>query len=681
MQTDEAERSPSRVRGLWPYLLVAALYLLTSPFHHGLNNPNEMVRVYMTKAAVDDHTFVIDRVLTEWGGVDDKAIRAGKLYSSKAPLQSLVGIPVYAALEAAGFLDLDKRHLTWILRIFGSTIPTLAFVLVLLAYARKRAALIGSSELMGTSVGLSIALGTMLYPYAITFTGHALAATAAGGCHLVLMGLSRSAERPTRIRTLSFLLGLLGGAAPFAEYPAALVAAPAILAAPFVVPRRSIPKLVALAVIGGALTFGVGLWAHQELWGSPLKTGYSFLENQVYAHSHHGSGFFGVKAPRLNAFLGSTFSPATGLFFYSPFLLLGLVGFGRELGRGSEQRAPAIAAIASLVLSLLFISGHSHWRGGWTVGPRYIVSVAPLLGLWVIEALAMRRAAYVVPALGALSIIVTGFAAALYPHLSDVYTNPVGSFVWPSYLGGYASYGVASSLGLDGHLANLPHVALLVFAIGFVLSSFRRPMVAAISVAVVLASTAAVILLPERDLDASRRENARLWGFWEPPRAAERAHAFKASSRFDSVRVEAEDSAGRKRPCVKVEAERCSYGDQPWHHFAPELLTVSGAAQRVLFMHPIAGQTVRATILGAKEWSRGLLKVALTDESLASDNQSPVHVRFLEGHRILFEGETRDEPGFVEVPFTRSTSEPLVLEISVARDGARVLGFDVLLDP
>ena len=97
------------IHHLWPYFAVAFLYLCTSPYHRGLNNPNEMVRVYMTKALVDDGTPAIDSVIRQWGGVDDKAIRDGKLYSSKAPLQSLTGVPVYALLPDT---IKDKRIVT-----------------------------------------------------------------------------------------------------------------------------------------------------------------------------------------------------------------------------------------------------------------------------------------------------------------------------------------------------------------------------------------------------------------------------------------------------------------------------------------------------------------------------------------------------------------------------------------
>jgi hypothetical protein len=171
----ERARPWTRIARLWPYALIAFLYLATSPYHAGLNNPNEMVRVYMSRALAEDGTFAIDAVLRDWGPVDDKAIRDGKLYSSKAPLQSLLGAAIYPAaapLTRALGLPVTKRSQTTVLRIFGSALLGIAFSSLLLAWSRRRAAELGAPERSGTALGLVLALGTMLYPYALTFTGH-----------------------------------------------------------------------------------------------------------------------------------------------------------------------------------------------------------------------------------------------------------------------------------------------------------------------------------------------------------------------------------------------------------------------------------------------------------------------------------------------------------------------------
>ena len=474
------------IRSIWPYLLIAFLYLATSPYHRGLNNPNEMVRVYASKSLVETGSFDIRPVVRKWGYVDDKALRDGVLYSSKAPLQSLVGVLGQKLHEPLanilGFTP-SKRSNVWVLRIFGSVLFGILFAIAIVRWARRRAIELDAPRECGTAVGIALALGTMLYPYALTFTGHLLAAAAAGGTYLGVIRLSRHPVGARGWFPPALLTGFLAGATPFAEYPAALVALPALGAAFFITPGAvGRIKLFGALLLGGSAPFGLGLWSHARQWGSPFKTGYSFLENQSYVQMHHSAGFFGITTPKLESFGGAMFSPGTGLFFYSPVLLIGLAALLLRCVRGPSRnplldqssqplripRAIAVAGLIGFIAEVLFISGHQGWRGGWTLGPRYIIPVVPLLGVWTIEALAVPKIRAWVGALGGVSILLSGFASALYPHLSDVYTNPLATFVAPSYFEGRMSYGLAHAFGLTGMAANLVHVVPLLFAMAYV---------------------------------------------------------------------------------------------------------------------------------------------------------------------------------------------------------------------
>lgn len=704
---DERPSLARRLLGGWPYALVTFLYFATWPFHHGLNNPNEMVRVYMTRAEVLHGSPVIDPVIREWGGVDDKAVRDGKLYSSKAPLQSLVGVPIYRWLigEAS---QLDKRLITTRLRRFGSVLPGLLFAGVLIAWSRHRARELGARGGSGTALGLTLALGTMLYPYALTFTGHIWAALSAGGAYLGVVLLSRATPGMTGWRALALITGFLGALAPFAEYPAALLALPALLGGLWVTRGwRRRGELAGLLALGGALPFAIGLWAHQQSWGSPFKTGYSFLENTAYVAVHHG-GFFGVGAPKLVAFAGALFSPGTGLFFYSPVLVIGLVSAivlaiqGRlraqdEISLPSEgasaappiDRRLALAALIGCGAEFLFIAGHAGWRGGWTVGPRYIIAVAPVLGLWVIEAMRWQWARRAVPLLAAASIAITAPAAALYPHLSDVYTNPIVTFLWPSYARGESSYGLAHSLGLHGHAANAAHlvpIALAVLYAGLAgsLSSVREALWAALRLVLGLALIALLMTrISEQDAGAAARENERLWGFWEPHRPAETPPGllFRARDRWQTIRVESVSPEGVVRPCTTTpgESDRCSYADQPWQHFAPETLELDGARRPILFLHPVQGWVVRATIPLDPRTRRAVLRYGLADASVASTNTTPVEITVAQRARTLSQAQATNVRGLQALELPLTSTAPLTLELRSANDGARVFGFDLEL--
>lgn len=688
----------SRMMRLWPYALVALLYVATWPYHRGLNNPNEMVRVYMSRALAERGSFVIDEDVRAWGMVDDKAIRDKKLYSSKAPLQSLVGVPAYAVaspiLSALG-AKVDKRTITVVLRILGSAIFGIAFASLLVAWCRRRAKELGA-ERLGTGIGLALALGTMLYPYSLTFTGHVIAAFAAGGVYLAAIALSRAPPSSKRWRNVAVAMGFAGGATPFAEYPAALVAAPILLAA-FVITKtlRDRLRLFAFLAIGGVPPFVLGLWAHAKMWGSPFKTGYSFLENKGYVEVH-GDGFFGVTYPKLDAFLGSLFSPGTGLFFFSPFLAIGLLyALSRCFAKVDDDapsprplpRALAVASIFGFVFSMLFLSGHEGWRGGWTVGPRYIIAVAPVLGLWALEALAVPRLRNLTVALGALSIVLTGFAAALYPHLSVVFENPLRSFLLPSYLRGETTYGIGYSLGLRGGAANLVHVIPLVLAIGTVLvvGAKKRPLGRAlVSLAVFAIGLTTVALIPESDPLAVRRENKRLWGFWEPsgddagPRRKKTRPGLVWNGRSSWRRIDVERvrKDGTTSAC-EDKRTFCQFGEHPWQKFGPDTLELDGERTPILFLHPIAHEHIRVTFPVDPRAKALVFRYGLADASVLSDNSEPVKLVLEQDGRTLATAEATNRFGLheTEVPITSTSS--ITLDVTVVYDGARVFGFEL----
>lgn len=701
-----------------PYGLVAFLYLATSPYHRGLNNPNEMVRVYMSVAAVEDGSFAIDGVIRRWGMVDDKAIRDGKLYSSKAPLQSLVGVPAYVLarpiLDGLG-LPRDPRHVTFALRALATLPFAVLFSWALLAWARRRALELGAERAHGTALGLALALGTMHYAYALNFTGHALAAATAGGCFLAVAALARTPSNTPRWRTLALTAGALAGLTPFAEYPAALVALPALFAALLTAGRsRDRLRLFGWLAVGGVLPFGLGLWSHAELWGSPFATGYGFLENPGYVEVH-GKGFFGVTAPKPLALFGTLFSPGTGLFWFSPVLALGLIPLGlRVMGRGPRERLPALssaesedasaapiglgdpgrivamAALLGFILELLFISGHRGWRGGWTLGPRYIIPVVTVLGFGCIEGLALRWLRGPMMALAALSILLTGPAAALYPHLSDVYTHPLKTFLLPSYLRGEMSYGLAHAVGLVDHAANAVHgLPLLAAALAAAWAGTGGAIGARLRTLGLTFAIAGAVLyaIPEAHPKKARRENRRLWRFWEPEeggpharvahaRASSRVRLGSARMQWAAVRVRRWTPQGQATPC-EPEGRPCHYGEAPWQRFGPEQLDMDGQRKAVLFMHPVAGDVVEATVPVPKGTGEAILRYGLADASVEADNPELVELRVEQDGRLLGVAQAGADYGLQALELTLTSTAPVTVSARVARDGARVLGWDL----
>jgi hypothetical protein len=668
----------------WPYALVAFCYLATRPYYAGLNNPNEMVRVYATVAYVDHGSFAIDPVLRAWGPVDDKGRRDGHAYSSKAPWQSLVGIPVLSwAPSTPGRLGqpADKRRITLALRLWAATLPSLLFAWAFLAWGRRRAVELGASPRLGTAVGLSVTLGTMLYPYALTFTGHGWAAIAVGVSWLSLVGLLRRTPDQLSWKLSAVSLGCFAAIAPFAEYPAAVAALPIVAAALWSTPRRA--EAAAWIGLGGILPFGLGLWAHQRMWGDPWATGYAFLDNPSYRQVHD-RGFFGVDLPRAEAAFGALFSAETGLFFFSPVLLGGAVMLVRSAfpptEDGRRHRTAAWAGLTAVTLLFLFISSHSGWRGGWTLGPRYIIAAVPILGVWCVEALAVPRLAPWIAGLGAASILATGASAALYPHLSDVYTNPIAHFVLPTYREGLAPYGLAHSLGLSGHAANLVHLLPLAGAALYVAAAgLRTPRDRTTLGLVVAGFILLVLVIPERHPVAAQVETQRLWGLWEPgpprptPDGPGLVHDWRRATVYTTPTADPDAVPdGPQWPrCRPPLASPCVYGPRPWQQFETKPVLVGGQSQPALTMHPVTGRRLHASFPVPDGVKRLRLFYSLTDGSVVSNNRAPVLGEVWVDDRLQERFRAVNEPGWDWLEVSLVGGSTLTVSVTVAHDGAR----------
>src|SRR4051812_24204488 len=121
--TERALPAEGQLRRHAVWACVALAYVFVFPYFERLNNPNENVRVWTTRAIVAHGTVGIDQVEKEWGEVSDRAAFGGRRFSSKAPGTSLLGVPVLFVetklFHLFGAGDPSKRATTWALRVFA----------------------------------------------------------------------------------------------------------------------------------------------------------------------------------------------------------------------------------------------------------------------------------------------------------------------------------------------------------------------------------------------------------------------------------------------------------------------------------------------------------------------------------------------------------------------------------
>jgi hypothetical protein len=509
---------------------VVAAYLVVFPYFRAVNNPNENVRVWATRAIAHHGTFVIDDVIRAWGDVGDRAIANGHRYSSKAPGTTLLGVPVHFVHDrlarAITGASPGPRATTWALRVFTVILPLALFLLYFARRVEAETASPWARDLLVVGLGL----GTMFYPYGLTFVGHAQSAALLflGFALLLPAAKQGGSPAPAEGRRLG-LAGAFTALSVVFEYQtlfaAALVAGYAIL----LLRRRALPFF--LGALGPALLLAT---YHTALFGRPWELPYAHLDDPGFTLYHHGQGFLGLGRPRARVLVAAFAHVDYGLFVFSPFLAVGLgVALWAAVRRGSRPQALIVLATAAMAI---FLAGMANWRGGWTAGgPRYIAAVVPLLTF----AIALqwrdlfgdpggdgRRRALRVGLAGLVlySVVICGLSGAIFPHFPVQLDNPIFDLVLPLLEAGYVPHSLGTALGLGGIAALIPLGA--VFAVAVVAAAAparapRREKLASAATALglaaaLLAALGAVGRRPSRQED---RALASVMRMWEPPPA------------------------------------------------------------------------------------------------------------------------------------------------------------------
>lgn len=453
---------PSKRRRWIMLALVSFAYLYPIPIHPPINNPNENVRFYMTSAIVEHGTYCIDAQRKRWGWVNDAARYKGRHYSVKGPATSLLGIPGYALAygwaKARG-QETDRQLALWMCRLTGSILPMLAFLWFLLPWLGRRTA----SPVLRDAAWLTVAVGSLLYGYGLIFVSHTLAGISG---FAALMLLSRTPGEPRKARRDAFGAGLFAAGVTAAEYPGIVITL--ALCGLALVHLRSIKRLSYFAA-GAIIPTLTVMHMQWRSFDSPFTPGHLHMESAAF-RAYHERGVFGADAFHGDAAFQLLFSEGFGLFPLSPFLLFALPGLVllaiRPVGR--KVGITAIVAILGLWLECAFLS---NWRGGWTIGARYLAPLVPFAawaalvgvdGLW-----RFRPRLAEAGALGALAVglIASGLPSAWYPHLPEDFDRPLPQLFARLLEGGFVPETAASALGVHGLWAALP---LVLVAVGLV---------------------------------------------------------------------------------------------------------------------------------------------------------------------------------------------------------------------
>lgn len=542
---------PTRRRSLVAVALCAAAYLYVFPYQARINNPNENARFYMTAAIAEQGTYVIDAMRARWGWVNDCAIYEGRAYSVKAPGTSFLGVPAYAAYYWGGRWlgwEFDREVALWLCRVTASILPWLVFLYFFHRWLGRHT----SSALLRDGVFVSIALGSCLYGYGMLFMSHTLSAAAAFGAFMLLYD-ARRAGRTTPGR--AFAAGLLAAGVTLLEYPGVIASVVLSVYALFAVRPRV--RLAPFA-LGGLLPTVAMMHFQWACFGSPFSPGHLYVESPQFREQHH-EGFFGAVGLQAEALYGLLLHPGAGLFPLTPILAFGAAGMLLLVARRRE-RSEGCVAFAVVGLTTLAIATMNNWRGGWTIGPRYLALVYPFLAWAALVGLepVVRR----LPRLGGAAVVGTTIAAlvlsgapsAYYPHYPSEIDRPISQVVAVLVEHSFAPFNLANHAGVYGTSSMIPLAAVAVVAILLVVLGAKgapaRAAVFAGGALLAVAISAGLAIDPRPGDPEVRRAVGLITRTWQPAGhddAAKLARALRRDASVEGYRRLAElyDAEGR----------------------------------------------------------------------------------------------------------------------------------------
>ncbi|MBM4161014.1 MAG: hypothetical protein FJ217_07935 [Ignavibacteria bacterium] len=406
--TTEPLAKQVRTLGLVLFLLSAAMYGFTT--YGGVRSSDSEVVFRVAESLARDGEFSVEHELEEWKAFGVAYGRGGKLYSIFGPLESILLAPFVKVADLIndtgwyepyipilplsqftekGFFDLLQRSTTknprpHALRMLTSVFNVLVTALTVFVFWRI---LLLLTKSLPTSflVSLTLAFGTLAWPYSGTFFSEPLATL------LVLVSfyylIKSDNDQPgvvgPKFHKNVFFSGLWLGLAITAHITASLFA-------PFfafyffwqgVGDNASLWQRLERAAV---FSFGVYLLLFLLGLHNYARFGDFFETGRTVSATSAMLFGYGTFVSPIRGMFGLLFGAGKGLIFFTPIAVVGTL-MCRSFHR--EHRKLFFMVAAAVFFRMLFIASRSDWHAGFCIGPRYLLMVIPFflipIALWL----------------------------------------------------------------------------------------------------------------------------------------------------------------------------------------------------------------------------------------------------------------------------------------------------------
>jgi hypothetical protein len=361
---DRARSGRACVRVLACFAFVCVYFVGLYP---GQSDSNQRSHYQLLRALGERGTAEIEPELRELGSHTDVAVHEGRRFSNKGPGLSVAALPAYRVFRL--FLPAPSSLQDWLV-FYGSRVlsVTLVVVLAVAVFVRRVLPQIPASPFLPIWI-FALLFATPFQVYARSFFSHAFVAA--------FLFLSFTLATHDRGWASAAAAGFLAAAAVATEYPVALIA----LCLGIAVAMQGSAARLGAFVAGASVPALALAWYHAHYFGGVFR--FPPAASESYS-SLAGRGIGGISWPSPRALAGLFLDPAHGLLYFSPFMILWPIVAVIALRRLRRDPSLLVPALGPLLL-LIAISGYAppHWRGGWGLGPRYLIG-GFLLVFWLL---------------------------------------------------------------------------------------------------------------------------------------------------------------------------------------------------------------------------------------------------------------------------------------------------------